>query len=314
MRVRRRSSEECARTVRYRTFGRLGWQVSEIGLGAAWLAGSRGRTNSLEESVEIVRKALALGVNYIDTARYYGRSEEILGQALQGVTQPCYLATKAGCTPKYFDYTRDAVLRSFEVSLRMLKRKRVDLLQIHEANAATWERLMGPGGALEALHRLKSEGLVRGIGVTGRNPEFLAKLVDSGEFDCVLSYADYDLTTRLARDVLLPVARRRNVAVVLGSPIKGGLLGPERAARLAQAPAELVAKVRRLEAEFAGPRGPLHHVALRYLLSDPDAAVVLSGAATTDEIADVANAAQAGPLGESDLALIRQVQTTAITH
>jgi len=296
--------------LRHRSFGRLGWQVSEVGLGGAWLAG-RGGNLTVEQGAEIVHAALALGVNYIDTARYYGRSEETLGVALEGVTQPYYLATKAGCVPHNFDYSADAVLRSFETSLRLLRRDRVDLLQIHDANSAGWDRVMRKGGALTALHRLQREGVVAAVGVTGRNPDILARFVATDEFDSVLSYCDYDLTTRLAREVLLPVATEHRVAVVLGSPLRVGLLGLPRDAALPGHAAPLHPKLERLF-DLAEREGmPLRHLALRYLLSDADVATVLTGAGSADELRDALAAAAAGPLTSDVLAEIREIQETA---
>jgi L-galactose dehydrogenase len=293
--------------MRYRRFGRFGWSVSEIGFGAAWLSGSGEQRQALDQSVALLRQALDLGLNYLDTARAYGPSEEILGQALVGVSQPYYLATKAGCTPG-FDYSCDAVLRSFECSLRLLRRERVDLLQLHEAHSVPFARLLGPGGALEALRRLQSEGLVRAIGVTGREPAALARLVDTGEFDSVLSYCDYDLTTRLAKEVLLPAARRRNVAVVLGSPLRCGRFTPSGLRRLREQPGPESARVAQLEAALAGSAVPFQHIALRYLLADPDPAVILSGLASAAELADVLAAAAAGPLSAAAVETIRQIQ------
>lgn len=296
--------------LRCRTLGRLGWRVSEIGLGGAWLAGRRGDL-PLEESAEIVRQALALGINYIDTARAYGRSEEILGVALEGVSQPYRLATKAGCTPHGFDYSRDAVLASFETSLRLLRRDRVDLLQLHEAPTAGWDRLMGKGGAAEALHHLKQQGAVGAIGVTGRTPAFLARLAATDEFDTVLSYCDYDLTTRLARDELLPVAARHKVGIVLGSPLRVGLLGQPREAALPGYAEPLRPRLERLH-DLADREGmPLRHLALRYLLSDADVSTVLSGAGSVDEVRDVLAAAAAGALPGRVLAAIREIQGEA---
>ncbi len=293
--------------MRHRTFGRLGWQVSEVGLGGAWLAG-RGSNLTLDQSVELVRTALALGINYIDTARLYGRSEEILGIALEGVTQPYYLATKAGCVPRDFDYSADAVLRSFETSLRLLRRTRVDLLQIHDAESAGWDRVMGKGGALEALRRLKSEGAVAAIGVTGRNPEVQARFVATDEFDSVLSYCDYDVTTRLARETLLPVAAEHRVAVVLGSPLRVGTLALPRGAALSAWAAPIRPKLERLH-DLAEREGtPLPHLAIRYLLSDPDFATVLTGAGSVDELRDALAAASAGSLPGAVLAEVRDIQ------
>lgn len=298
--------------MKYRTFGRLGWQVSEIGFGAAWFGHVPGKTDSVKQCAEVLLRALDAGINYIDTARYYGPSEGILGEALREVTQDYYLATKVGLEPRDFDYTRDAVLQSFETSLKMLQRDRVDLLQIHEANKGSWEEIMGPGGALEALQQLKSDGLVTGIGVTGRKPDFLAKLVDTGEFDSVLTYCDYDLTTTVARDTLLPVAKRRNVAVVLGSPLRCGSLAPGWEDRFKGKDSMEAIKIQRLAEAFCNSRGPMHHAALRYLWSDPDVSTVLSGLAALAELDDVLAAAEKGALSDEDLAVIHEIQGMAV--
>ena len=297
--------------MRYRTLGRLQWQVSEIGLGTAWLEGDprRGLEPSLDESVELVHKALELGINFIDTARAYRRSEEILGHALQGVNDRYYLATKAYRADGAPPYSRDAVLRNFDESRRWLRRDRVDLLQLHEAGSATWEEVMGPGGGLEGLRELQEQGGAEAIGVTGRHPEFLAKLIDTGEFDTVLTYNDYNVLERSARDVLIPAAMSRGVAVLAASPLGCGLLSPKQPEQVANRPDPVRAKLGRLAAEFGGAAGPLHHVAIRYLVSDPDVATVLAGPASLEELCDVVAAAERGPLNDQDLETIRGIQS-----
>src|SRR5947207_13472939 len=117
--------------MRYRTLGRTGLQVSELGLGG--LFGSRVGGKGRSEAAAAVRRALDLGVNYIDTAPSYADSEEVLGIALEGVTQPYFLATKLGGRPQPFDPKDKAGLRrSVEESLRLLKRDHIDLLLVHE--------------------------------------------------------------------------------------------------------------------------------------------------------------------------------------
>src|SRR5712692_8221339 len=117
--------------MRYRTLGRTGLRVSELGLGGLFVSrvggGDRG------EATAAVRRALDLGVNYIDTAPAYADSEEVLGIALEGVTQPYFLSTKLGGRPQPFDPRDQAGLRrSVEESLRLLKRDHLDLLMVHE--------------------------------------------------------------------------------------------------------------------------------------------------------------------------------------
>ena len=133
--------------MKYRTLGRTGFKVSEVSLGGAGLAG-RDPERAQESATSIVRRAAELGINYIDTAPYYGKSEELLGPALAAVDHKFYVATKLGLVPKDFDYTSDSVLASIEHSLKRLGLDRLDVAQIHEVNHAGWERItpirMGP--------------------------------------------------------------------------------------------------------------------------------------------------------------------------
>ena len=105
--------------MKYRTFGRTGFEVSEISLGGAYLMG-RDPERVRENACQVVQRAFELGINYIDTAPLYGNSEELLGHALKGETRPFYLATKVGFDPEDFDYRRDTVLWSLERSLKRL--------------------------------------------------------------------------------------------------------------------------------------------------------------------------------------------------
>jgi aryl-alcohol dehydrogenase-like predicted oxidoreductase len=274
--------------MRYRTFGRTGWQVSEIGFGGAWFYG-RPEEGLLpaDHGIALVHRALELGVNWFDTAPLYGkgRSEEILGLALEGVKQPYYVATKVGYYPEPFDYSRDTVWRGFEASLKRLKRDRVDLIQIHESEIAGWNRIFAPGGTLQALNEIKDQGLAAHIGITGANLDLMADALECGEFASVITYLKYDLLTQEANQRLIPAAARRNVAVILGSPLHAGLLGSKRDDFIAKGRfQDDHEKLRRVEALLADQAEDLPRLALRYLLSNPNVTTILSGVATLDEL------------------------------
>ncbi|MCZ6678142.1 MAG: aldo/keto reductase, partial [Candidatus Poribacteria bacterium] len=178
--------------MRYRRFGKTDWQVSEIGLGGSWFYGRPEEgLKPFSYGARVVERALELGVNYFDTAPLYGkgRSEEVLGAALKGVTQPYYLATKVGYYPEPFDYTRDAVWRGFEASLQRLQRDKVDLLQIHEAEQAGWEGIFGKGRTLEALLEIQEQGLTQHIGLTGSDLELMRDVLrESDVFVSVITF------------------------------------------------------------------------------------------------------------------------------
>src|SRR4051794_20030344 len=118
-----------------RVLGRTGLQVGPLGFGAAPLGGSYGPFDETEASAA-VRHAIDRGITLIDTSPYYGllRSEELLGRTLaDGWRQKVILCTKAGRnTLTEFDFSREAILRSVEGSLRRLNTDYVDVLQAHD--------------------------------------------------------------------------------------------------------------------------------------------------------------------------------------
>lgn len=273
----------------YRTFKKCGWKVSEIGLGGSWFYGRPEEgLLSPEHGIGVVNRALELGVNYFDTAPLYGkgRSEEILGMALKDETRPYILASKVGYFPEPFDYTRDTVHRGFEASLKRLQRDNVDLIQIHEAEQAGWDGIFGKGMTLEALTELKQQGLVKQIGLTGSDLDFMAEALKTGEFVSVITFLKYDMLVQAAREKLIPAAVEHDVAVILASPLHGGLLGSKRDRWLERRFADLRPKVEALETLLADQSEPITRIGLRYLLSDPVVTMLLSGVSNIEELED----------------------------
>jgi aryl-alcohol dehydrogenase-like predicted oxidoreductase len=296
-------------TMKYRTFGKTGWQVSEIGLGGSWFYGRPEEgLQPPEHGIALVRRALELGINYFDTAPLYGRgrSEEILGMALRGVTPPHYLATKVGYFPEPFDYTRDTVWRGFEASLQRLGRDRVDLIQIHESEMAGWDGLFGPGRTMDALREIRDQGLAQHIGITGSDLDLLTRAVATDEFVSVITFLKYDLLVQTANERLIPTAAAHNVAVILASPLHAGLLGSKRDRWIAQGRfKELHGKLERLEAMLAAEPEEITRIGLRYLLSNPNTTVVLSGVSTIEELEVSASVSDGRPLPPD---LIRKIE------
>ena len=275
--------------MQYRRFGRTGWQVSEVGMGGAWFYG-RPEEGLLPHAhgANVVERALELGVNYFDTAPLYGkgRSEEVLGRALEGVTEPYYLATKVGYYPEPFDYTRDAIWRGFEASLKRLRRDRVDLLQVHEAEQAAWEGIFGKERTLETLVEIREQGLTEHIGLTGSDLSLMSEILqETDEFVSVITFCKYDLLTQEAKETLVPVAAAENVAVIAASPLHGGLLGSKRDRFIANGRfPELHVRLRRLEVLLADEKQDMVSIALRYLLSDRRVTMLLCGASDVAEL------------------------------
>ncbi len=273
----------------YRTFGKTGWQVSEIGLGGSWFYG-RPEMGLLPVShgVGVVERALELGVNYFDTAPLYGkgRSEEVLGHALKDVTENHYLATKVGYYPEPFDYTRDTIWRGLDASLKRLGRDRVNLLQLHEAEQAGWDGIMDAGRAIETMIDIREQGIADHIGLTGSDLGLMTRVLrETDEFVSVITFLKYDLLTREAKEELIPTAVDGEVAVICASPLHGGLLGSKRDHWVEQGRfSDLYDRLEKVEELVQSTGEPIERTGLRYILSDPEVSMILSGVADIEEL------------------------------
>jgi D-threo-aldose 1-dehydrogenase len=267
-------------------------------MGGAWLLG---RKNDLpvEHGVATIRRALDLGITYLDTAECYigGRSEEVFGAALQGYSGEYVLATKCGhrvgsLAPRSapFDWTRESVLESLDVSLSRLSRPSVDVFQLHTPEEPPLDVIFGPGGALEGLREARERGLVRFLGITGRNLEFLTRCVESDAFDTLIVFQRFDLLEQSALP-LFRAARERDVGVILGSPLRLGLFSSAREELAARLPNEDREHVAALDALLRDEPGGTTASAIRFCLSPDEVSVVLSGAASPGEIESAASAA-----------------------
>ena len=292
-----------------RRFGRLGWPVKVIGLGGAWLR--KDKSKSIDECAELVIEAVSRGVDFIDTSIRYGDSELVIGAAwpyLPEAQRP-RLATKSQVIKE--GDAADGVYQSCLNSLERLGVDKVDLFQLHESELYGWDRIMGPRGAAEGLKRCRDEGLCEGIGVTGRPPDLLAKLVDTGEFDSVLTYYEYDLITSAACRELMPAAARHDVAVIAGSVARMGSFARQNEERWARQPDDCKARRAPIESLFGKPIYELADESMRYLLGDPRVSNIVVGSSRLESLLSSVEAALAGPLPEEVAAEVRRIHGIA---
>lgn len=263
--------------MQYRALGRTGEQVSVIGFGAAPLGDEFGPLDP-DEGRRAVRRAVEEGVNFFDVAPYYGRTlaEKRLGEALQGLRDEVFLATKC-CRydVRGFDFSAKRVERDLEASLRRLRTDWVDLLQVHDVEFATRETLFGE--TLPALLRLRERGDVRFVGVTGLALPLLRDLAATFPLDTVLWYCHGDLLVDDMEAVLGPTITERGTALIHGSPLAMGLLTEAGPPDWHPAPAELRALRPRLVRICREHGRRIEEVALRYALDHALPAVTLSG-------------------------------------
>jgi aryl-alcohol dehydrogenase-like predicted oxidoreductase len=208
--------------------GRTGMQVTRVGFGA-WAIGGGGwefgwGPQDDEQSVAAIHRALDQGVNWIDTAAAYGfgRSEEIVGAALEGLTERPYVFTKCSLLEGpgrtvVNNLKRDSVLREAEASLRRLRIDAIDLYQIHWPNP---EPDIDEGWA--ALAELKEQGLVRHIGVSNFDVGQLRRVQQIAPVETL--QPPYSLVARTVEHETLPFAEREGIGVIVYSPMGSGLL------------------------------------------------------------------------------------------
>lgn len=219
-----------------RPLGNTGVQVSALCFGGAhW-----GRIEDDTAAIRLLHEAIDADVTFLDNAWEYngGRSEELMGKALQGRRHQVFLMTKV-CS---HGRDKQVALHQLEESLRRLKTDYLDLWQIHEViYDDDPDRHFAPGGAAEALLEAKRRGQVRFIGFTGhKSPAIhLKMLAHDFPFDtCQLPLNVFDGTYRSFEQEVLPVLNRRGIAPLgmkslsgNAEPIKQGLITPEEAIR-----------------------------------------------------------------------------------
>jgi aryl-alcohol dehydrogenase-like predicted oxidoreductase len=281
--------------MRFRSYGRLGWNVSEVGYGMWGMGGWSGSDD--EESRRSLGEAITRGCNFFDTAWVYGqgRSEKLLGEARRTYPHaPMYLATKipprnmkwpGGPVPVADAYPRDHIRAYTEKSLENLGVPTIDLQQFHVWNDA-WA---DDDGWKSAVRELKDEGLVKafGISVNRWEPANVLGALDSGLIDSV--QVVYNIFDQAPEDVLFPYCRERNIAIIARVPFdEGSLTGtltreshwPDGDWRNVYfTPDHLAATLERVERlEVLVPEGmDLPELALRFILAEPTVSTVIPG-------------------------------------
>ena len=234
-----------------RKLGRSGLDVTVLGFGAAPL-GDIYEVLDDATAIATVETAAAAGITLFDAAPLYGQgsAEHRVGTALRRQPPGSFvMSTKVGRlltpapagrtkTTRYVgglsfnvvhDYSYDGAMRSHEQSLHRLGLPKVDILLIHDADAWSHGPEEGPkryreamSGAYKALEKLRSEGVVKAIGIGVNDPVYAARYLREGDFDCLLLAGRYTLLEQPALQEVLPIAVEKNIGVMLGGVFNSG--------------------------------------------------------------------------------------------
>jgi aryl-alcohol dehydrogenase-like predicted oxidoreductase len=302
--------------MRYRTFGRLGWQVSDIGYGMWGMGGWSGSED--QRSLASLDKAVALGCNFFDTAFAYGdgHSEQLLGETLKrhGATRKLYVATKVppknrvwpgkASTPVAQVFPYDYIIEMTEKSRRNLGVSRIDLQQLHVWSDAWVE----DDGWQRAARDLKKNGVIEGFGISINRweAENVLKALDTGLVDAV--QVVYNVFDQAPEDRLFPVCQEKKIAVIARVPFdEGSLTGTLKASdtwptgdwrNLYFTPAHIAETLPRVRAlqELVPEGRSLPDLALRFILHHAAVSTTIPGMRSLPHVESNIAASDAGPL------------------
>ena len=312
--------------MRYRTLGRLGWQVSEVGYGMWGMGGWSGSDD--EESSSALQRAVDLGCNFFDTAWAYGegRSEALLGRLVRAnPDRKLYAATKVPPknrqwpsrtgTPLEEVFPADYIEEYVHSSLKNSGLESFDLVQFH-----VWEDAWTDDESWsKKMDELRSQGLLHAVGISINRwePENGVRAVRSGLIDAV--QVIYNIFDQNPEDELFPACAELDVAVIARVPFDEGTLTgtltkesrwPEGDWRNTYfVPENLIPSVERADAlkplaERAGVSMP--EMALRFILNNPAVSTIIPGMRKIKNVESNVAASDAGPL---DSGLIETLRT-----
>ena len=301
----------------YRRLGNTPLHMPSLGFGAAPV-GNLYRAMSDTEANSTLDAALTQGINYFDTAPHYGfgLSETRLGQAFADKREQLIISTKVGrllvatdsteavrhgfanapALEPVFDYSYDAVMRSFEASLQRLQTNRIDILFAHDLGSLThgeqhphhFREFMN--GGYRAMHELRAAGVVQAIGLGTNEWQVCEQALAHGDFDGFLLAGRYTLLEQSACESFLPLCAKRGASVILGGPFNSGILasgvrgGGPFYYNYEQAPQNIIARVAQLEIVCEEFSIPLAAAALQFPGAHPQVCSVIAGLASPAQV------------------------------
>ena len=295
------------------TLGRTGLSASVMGLGAGGASNlGNGQGKPFDNGVAIVRQALDLGVNVIDTAEAY-TTEEQIGVALRGVPRESFILSTKFSPFRHKEEGHPPVRSALEGSLRRLGLDYVDVYHVHGVSNARYDAVVEQ--VYPEFVRLREEGKIRFIGITetfGGDPAhaMLARAVPSGLWDVVM--IGHNMLNFCARENVFPAIREHNIGVLVMHAVRHALTSAENLSAMIR---HLVS-TGEIDPDSVDPDDPLPElrdefggyadVAYRFCLGEREAHCTLSGTGNPDHLARNAQSMEGPPL---DAETLRRIES-----
>lgn len=291
--------------------------VSEIGLGGASI-GNLYKEASFKNCYETIHQALASGICYFDTAPEYGHglSERRMGDILREVKRDKFiLSTKVGDflyaqhhqlppASKFvnqlpfhlrYDYSYDGIMRGFEDSLQRLGLNCIDIVLVHDLDpiihdektfSEYFKTYIDSGYA--ALHQLRSEGVIKAIGLGVKKWEVCEKALKYGDYECFMLQGNYTLLEQPSASFLTHTCLAKRISVLIAGPYASGILatGAKKGAYFhhTEANDSILEKVKKIQAICDAFQVPLQAAAMQFPLRHPAVASVVVGTSSPELI------------------------------
>jgi len=296
----------------YTTLGRTGLRVSVAGLGCGGPSrlGMRNDPQSAIHAVALVKQAIDLGINLLDTAQNYG-TEPIVGKAIAGIPRErLVISTKKTLPPAGYRNPQEEVFRGLEQSLKAIGTDYIDVYHLHGVEPKDYE--FAKNRLMPAMRRLKEQGKIRFIGVTEgfvQDPSHtvLQESLNENLWDVVM--VGFSLLNPSARKTVFPLTTKHGVGMLNMFAVRRALSQPER---LKEVCAELVAKGA-IKQDAVDPNDPLGFLlketdtatlpeaAYRFCRHEPGVEVILTGTGNPDHLKENVAAILKSPLPKSAL-------------
>lgn len=300
--------------MRNRSFRKTGLQVSEVGFGAWAIGGTSYGPTDDRVSVQALKKAFDLGVNFFDTADTYGNghSEELIGTTFGKIRKEVVIATKGGwdfyhSKERIKDMSGSYLKEALHKSLKRLQTDYVDLYQLHNPDLKTIQE----GKIYKILEQFKREGKARFVGISIHEVEEAKEVILSGKVDAVQLV--YNMIEQEMRPEILPLAREKGIAVIVREPLACGFLTGrytkesvfgEKDHRKRWTREELeedLAKVEKVKFMADRYHISLAKAALKFVLSHNEISTVIPGGKTPEQVEENVHSVSDGYLNTNNL-------------